>query len=46
VVNVGPYRRNILLPRTLAELPVKGARFEGGSLVVRFSDRGRNKKPQ
>ncbi|MEW6033440.1 MAG: TRC40/GET3/ArsA family transport-energizing ATPase [Chloroflexota bacterium] len=35
-VRVGRYLRNILLPRTLVGLPVKGAKFEGELLKVRF----------
>ncbi len=36
VVSVGSYRRNIILPRTLANLAVAGARFENNRLVIRF----------
>ncbi|MFQ5825921.1 MAG: ArsA family ATPase [Dehalococcoidia bacterium] len=35
-VQVGGYRRNIILPRTLLGLPVTGARFEDGRLKIRF----------
>ena len=35
-VQVGSYRRNIILPRTLVGLPVKEAKFEDEKLVIRF----------
>ena len=35
-VQVGSYRRSIILPRTLAGLPVKEARFEDEKLRIRF----------
>ncbi len=35
-VQVGSYRRNIILPRTLAGLPVKEAKFEDERLRIRF----------
>jgi arsenite-transporting ATPase len=35
-VQVGNYRRNIILPRILAGLSVKEARFEGEKLRIRF----------
>jgi arsenite/tail-anchored protein-transporting ATPase len=38
LVNVGNYRRSILLPDALARLPAAGASFEGGSLKVRLKD--------
>ena len=46
VIEVGRYRRNMLLPRMLVGLPVLGARLEDGRLRVRFGggsdgDRGR-----
>ena len=40
VVQVGSFRRNIILPRTLVGLPVKDAKFEGERLRIRF-DRGK-----
>jgi arsenite-transporting ATPase len=48
IVRLGAYRRNIVLPRSIARLPVKGARFESGKLVIRFgneerTDKGRKK---
>lgn len=36
IIHVGSYRRNIILPRTLANLQVKGAKFENRKLVIRF----------
>jgi len=36
VVQVGSYKRNIILPRTLAELAVTDARFESEQLRIRF----------
>jgi len=35
-IRVGRYLRNIILPRTLVELPIKGARFQDDMLQVRF----------
>jgi arsenite-transporting ATPase len=35
-IRVGDYRRNVVLPRSLALLPVKDAKFEEGRLQVRF----------
>ncbi len=37
-VNIGAYRRNIILPVKLVNLPVKSAKFENSRLVIRFSD--------
>jgi arsenite-transporting ATPase len=46
IINVGTYRRNIILPRTLVDLPVKGAKFENRKLVIRFdSDPGLAQEP-
>jgi arsenite-transporting ATPase len=46
VVSIGNYRRDLVLPRALADLEVKRARLEGGYLVIRFgrarSGRGGN----
>jgi arsenite-transporting ATPase len=41
IVRLGAYRRNIILPRSIASLPVRGARFENGKLVIRFGDEAR-----
>lgn len=38
IINVGTYRRNIILPRTLVNLPVVGARFDNDKLVIRFGE--------
>jgi arsenite/tail-anchored protein-transporting ATPase len=37
IVQVGVYRRNILLPRTIANLEVDGAKFENQKLVIKFA---------
>jgi arsenite-transporting ATPase len=38
VVTVGTYRRVLALPAALRHRPVRGARVDGGALVVRFGD--------
>jgi arsenite-transporting ATPase len=38
VVQVGDYKRNIILPRALAALQVAGAKLEGGELRIRFKN--------
>jgi len=43
VVQAGRYKRNILLPRTLIGLEVKGAKFEGDKLKIRFE--GEEERP-
>ena len=43
VVSIGNYRRDLVLPRALADLAVKRARLEEGYLVVRF---GRSQSDQ
>lgn len=40
IVQVGNFRRNILLPRILRDMEVKGAKFEGGHLKLRFERKG------
>lgn len=35
-VNVGPYRRSLILPDTLQRRTVSGARLDAGRLIVRF----------
>ncbi len=40
VVSIGNFRRDLILPRALAELAVKRARLEEGYLVVRFGRGG------
>lgn len=45
IVQVGAYRRNIVLPRAIVNLPVKEAKLEDKKLVIRFeSDGNRHKK--
>ena len=39
LVQVGSYRRNIILPRTLVGLPVEEAKFEDEGLRIRFGPR-------
>jgi arsenite-transporting ATPase len=36
IIQVGTYRRNITLPKSLANLAVQEARFEDGELLVKF----------
>jgi arsenite-transporting ATPase len=42
-ISIGNYRRDLVLPKALADLAVKRARLEEGHLVVRF---GRNRSDQ
>lgn len=42
VIQVGAYRRNIILPRSLVNLPVKGAKLENKKLVIRFEAEDKN----
>ena len=44
IIHIGAYKRNIILPRTLVNLPVKGAKFENKKLVIRFEDEARQVK--
>jgi arsenite-transporting ATPase len=47
VVQVGAYRRNIVLPRTVMNMEVKGARFENKKLLINFiaeNDKGSGSK--
>jgi arsenite-transporting ATPase len=37
VLQVGNWRRNLVLPRALVEAPVKGAKFEGNVLRIDFA---------
>ena len=37
VLQVGSWRRNLILPRILADAPTKGAKFEGDRLRIRFA---------
>ena len=41
IIRLGPYRRNVVLPRSIVNLKVTGARFEKGKLVVRFGSQER-----
>jgi len=41
IIHVGTYRRNIILPRTLVNLTLKGAKFENDKLVIRFDNEDR-----
>jgi arsenite-transporting ATPase len=43
VVQVGSYRRNLVLPRLLVEAPTKSARFEGDTLKISFAAPPRGK---
>jgi arsenite-transporting ATPase len=47
IVQVGAYRRNINLPKTVASLPVKGAKLEDKKLIIRFAgnDEDLSKQP-
>ena len=40
VVQVGPWRRNLMLPRVLADLPTAKADLDNGVLRVRFGSPG------
>jgi arsenite-transporting ATPase len=42
IIHVGSYRRNIILPRTLVNLALKGAKFENNKLVIRFDNEDRH----
>ncbi|MDE2322018.1 MAG: ArsA family ATPase [candidate division NC10 bacterium] len=44
VVSIGNFRRDLVLPRALADLTVKRARLEEGYLVVRFGQDGSPKE--
>ncbi|MDE2181373.1 MAG: ArsA family ATPase, partial [candidate division NC10 bacterium] len=44
VVSIGNFRRDLMLPRALADLTVKRARLEEGYLVVRFGQGGSPKE--
>ena len=37
VLQVGSWRRNLILPRVLVEAPTTGARFEGQTLNISFA---------
>jgi arsenite-transporting ATPase len=42
IVRAGMYKRNIILPQTLVGLSIKGAKFEGDKLRIRFEQKGTN----
>lgn len=44
IIQVGSYRRNIILPLAIVNLPVNKAKFEKGKLMVRFGDANQPKK--
>jgi arsenite-transporting ATPase len=46
VVQVGAYRRNIALPRTVADSEVQSAKFEDKQLVIKFMGKEHNGKGQ
>jgi arsenite/tail-anchored protein-transporting ATPase len=37
VLQVGTWRRNLVLPRVLVEVPAQGAKFEGNTLRIDFA---------
>ncbi|HZC31166.1 MAG TPA: TRC40/GET3/ArsA family transport-energizing ATPase [Gaiellaceae bacterium] len=41
VLEVGTFRRNLILPRLLADAPTKGAKLDGTTLKIRFASRSR-----
>ncbi|MBI4267656.1 MAG: ArsA family ATPase, partial [Chloroflexi bacterium] len=45
VIEVGVFKRNIVLPRMLADSEVKGAKFESGSLTITFGNTSVQKEP-
>lgn len=44
VVQVGAWRRNLILPRALVDVPTTSARFEDHTLHIRFAPRGTRKE--
>ncbi len=44
IVQAGAYRRNIILPRTVRDLPVEGAKLDRDKLVIRFKVREDQRK--
>ena len=36
VIDLGTWRRTLVLPRILVDAPTEGARFEDGTLKIRF----------
>jgi arsenite-transporting ATPase len=41
VIDLGTWRRTLVLPRILVEAPTEGAKFEDGTLKIRFGPTGR-----
>jgi arsenite-transporting ATPase len=44
VIDLGTWRRTLVLPRILVDAPTEGARFENGTLRIRFGTPGRQEK--
>ena len=44
VLQVGSWRRNLILPRVLVEAPTTGAKFEGQTLNISFAEPAQKKK--
>ena len=44
VIDLGTWRRTLVLPRLLVDAPTQGARFEDGSLNIRFGTPAREKE--
>jgi arsenite/tail-anchored protein-transporting ATPase len=44
IIQVGRYRRNVILPKSIANLPVQGAKMENKKLVIRFAAEVSNRK--
>jgi arsenite-transporting ATPase len=44
VIDLGTWRRTLVLPRILVDAPTRGARFEEGTLKIRFGPSAREKE--
>ena len=44
VIDLGTYRRTLVLPRILVDVPTAGATFEGGTLKIRFGPQSRSEE--
>ena len=44
VIDLGSYRRTLVLPRILVDVPTAGATFEGGTLKIRFATQSRSEE--
>jgi arsenite-transporting ATPase len=42
VIDLGTWRRTLVLPRILVDAPTEGARFEDGTLKIRFGTPARS----